>query len=162
MDTRLAWLRANWRHLFLGILIGNFVAGTIIVKIAEGSLGWGDAAFVHFSSFTTLGSDIPVNSTAGRTYVIIDAMLGLILIPTLSAVVAVRIAATDFRRSREKRHRTKYPAHIARQLADIDVQAFDVITDLLLSENERKAKRDELSRKAREIIASYERSREAS
>lgn len=46
-----------------------------------------------------------IYGTITRAYVIIDGMLGFLLIPTISAVLALRLAAVDFKKAREKRHR---------------------------------------------------------
>jgi len=149
----LVWLRKHWLALFVLVLVVNGLAGTFAIKFTETQLNWADAVFVHLTSFTTLGSNIPVNTTIARAYVVIDALLGYIVIPTLSALLALRFAAIDFLKSTEKNQIKKgRTPEQARKLAEIQMRAMNIIIDDTLSEEQKKEAQEKLLREAKEAI----------
>ncbi len=138
------WLRKNYFDLLVAILASNFVLGTFIFKYTEPELSWSSAAFVHFTSFTTLGSDIPINDAGARIYAIVDSMIGLSLIPAVSALIAINVFAPDLEESRARKHMSEgMSRHGAHAVARIEREAIDVISDkeLDLQQKDERLKR---------------------
>lgn len=138
------WLRKHYFNLLVAILASNLVLGTFIVKYTEPELSWSNAAFVHFTSFTTLGSNIPIDDAGARIYAIVDAMIGLSLIPAVSALIAINVFSPDLEQSRARKHVSEgMSRESAYAIAKIEREAIDVIADkeLDLQQKDERLKR---------------------
>jgi hypothetical protein len=148
------WLRKNYFNVLVAILVSNLILGTFILKYTEPELSWSSAAFVHFTSLTTLGSNIPVDDIAARTYVIVDAMIGLTLIPAISALVAINLTSSDLEQTRARRHMSEGMSRDhAYAIAKIEREAIDVIADKELDAQQKEERLKRLLQKANKIDA---------
>ena len=142
------WLRKYYVNLLVAILISNLILGTFIIKYAEPELSWSSAAFVHFTSFTTLGSNIPVDDLGARVYVTVDAMIGLTLIPAISALVAINVVSSDLEQARARKHMSEgMSRERAHAIAKIEREAVDVIADEELDAQEKEERLKRLLQK---------------
>lgn len=148
-----SWIARHAVHiLFLAISV-NMIIGTFLLLHLEPAISLSDAAYVHFSSFTTLGSSLQIINDYARTYLIMDALAGYLFIPTLAAILAIWISGRSLERSTETflRRDKDVPKRKARKMAKAVFPAVEIVTSDTLSEDQKGKLLKDLIAKMKQI-----------
>ena len=113
-------------RILLFVVVLDLILGTFILTVLE-HLSLFEGFYLHMASFTTLGGPTPSSAT-GKTFVVIDAFVGYLFIPVLSAFLSFRWALANLRTVSEnyfKREGLSEP--VAKKAADFTLRVADMI-----------------------------------